>query len=215
MTGPALAVDLPGLWSLSRATGLVLLVLLTLTLALGMLATARSTPRWWPRFATAALHVELSVLSLALLVAHVTVTVLDDWVEIGWVDAVVPFRAGYRPVWTGLGTVAALLLVTAAGTAAARRFLPLPLWRRTHYLTHAAWPVAVVHGLGAGSDRGSPGAVALTLGCVALVTFATVLRFTGAPGTPGHGWGGVVARVVAVVLPVALGAWLGSTGALR
>jgi len=205
-------VDLPGLWSLSRATGLVLLVLLSLTLALGMLATARTTPRWWPRFATASLHVDLAVLSLALLVAHVTVTVLDDWVEIGWADAVLPFRAGYRPVWTGLGTVAALLLVTAAVTAAARRYLPLPLWRRTHYLTHAAWPVAVVHGLGTGSDRGSPGAVSLTLGCVALVTFATVLRFTGTPGT---GWGGVVARVVAVVLPVALGAWMGSTGALR
>jgi len=128
------------------------------------------------------------------------------------VDGALPFRAGYRPVWTGLGTVAALLLVTAAVTAAARRYLPVPLWRRTHYLTHAAWPVAVVHGLGTGSDRGSPGAVSLTLGCVALVTFATVLRFTGTPGT---GWGGVVARVVAVVLPVALGAWMGSTGALR
>jgi sulfoxide reductase heme-binding subunit YedZ len=152
------------------------------------------------------------VLSLALLVAHVTVTVLDDWVEIGWADAVMPFRAGYRPVWTGLGTVAALLLLTAALTAGARRLLPLAFWRRTHYLTHAAWPVAVVHGLGAGSDRASAGAVGLTLGCVALVTFATVLRFTGATG---HRWGGVAARVAAVVLPVALGAWLGSTGALR
>jgi sulfoxide reductase heme-binding subunit YedZ len=208
-------VDLPGLWSLSRATGLVLLVLLSVTLAFGMLATARTSPRWWPRFATAALHVDLAVLSLALLIAHVTVTVLDGWVDIGWADAVIPFRAGYRPVWTGLGTVAALLLVTAAATAGARRFLPLPLWRRTHYLTHAAWPVAVVHGLGAGSDRGSPGAVGLTLGCVALVTFATVLRFTGPPGSRGHGWGGVLARLVAVVLPVLLGAWLGSTGALR
>ena len=82
-----------------------------------MLATARTTPRWWPRFATAALHVDLAVLSLALLVAHVTVTVMDDWVEIGWADAVLPFRAGYRPLWTGLGTVAALLVVTAALTA--------------------------------------------------------------------------------------------------
>jgi hypothetical protein len=204
--------DLPGLWSLSRATGLVLLVLLSVTLALGMLATARTTPRWWPRFATAALHIELAVLSLALLGAHVTVTVLDDWVEIGWADAVVPFRAGYRPVWTGLGTVAALLLITAALTAGARRFLRPSLWRRTHYLTHVAWPVAVVHGLGAGSDRGSAGAVGLTLGCVALVTFATVLRFT---GSPGHKWGGLAARVGAIALPVVLGAWLGSTGALR
>ena len=116
---------------------------------------------------------------------------LDDWVDIRWADAVVPFRAGYRPLWTGLGTVAALL-VTAAVTAAARRFLPLPLWRRTHYLTHAAWPVAVVHGLGAGSDRGSPGAVALTLACVALVTSRPCCGSPAPPG-PRPRWGGVVA----------------------
>lgn len=200
------AFDVPGLWSLSRATGLVLLVLLSVTLAVGMLATARRTPTWWPRFASAALHVNLALLSVGLLVAHVAVTVLDEFVDISVVGAVVPFTADYEPVWTGLGTVSALLLVTAAVTAGTRRFLPPQVWRRTHYVTHLAWPVAVVHGIGVGTDTTSPGAAAVTLGCVGLVTFATVLRFTAAAG---RGWAGLSVQAAAVTFPVVVGVWLG------
>ncbi len=204
------AADLPGLWSLSRATGLVLLVLLSVTLAIGMLATARRTPSWWPRFATATLHVNLALLSLGLLVAHVAVTVLDGFVDISLTGALVPFTADYEPFWTALGTIAALLLGTAAVTAATRRFLPPTLWRRTHYVTHLAWPVAVVHGIGVGTDTASPVSAALTLGCVGLVTFATVLRLT---ASSGHGWGALSARAAAVAFPVVVGVWLGLAGA--
>ena len=207
MTG---AVELPGLWSLSRATGLVLLVLLSVTLAVGMLATARRTPSWWPRFATAALHINLALLSIGLLVAHVAVTVLDGFVDISLTGALLPFTADYEPVWTGLGTVAALLLVTAAVTAGARRYLPPALWRRTHYVTHLAWPVAVVHGVGVGTDSTSPASAAVTLGCVGLVTFATVLRFS---TSSGHGWARLSARAAAVAFPVVVGVWLGIAAA--
>jgi sulfoxide reductase heme-binding subunit YedZ len=203
MTG---ALELPGLWSLSRATGLVLLVLLSVTLAIGMLATARRTPSWWPRFATAALHANLALLSLGLLVAHLGLTVMDGFVDISLVGALVPFTADYEPVWTGLGSLAALLLVAAAVTAGVRRFLPAAVWRRTHYVTHLAWPVSVVHGLGVGTDTASTGSAALTLGCVGLVTFATVLRFT---ASPGHGWAAASARAAAVAFPVVVGIWLG------
>ena len=207
MTG---ALDLPGLWSLSRATGLVLLVLLSVTLAVGMLATARRTPTWWPRFATAALHVNLALLSVGLLVAHVAVTVLDGFVDISLAGATVPFTADYEPVWTGLGTVAALLIGTAAVTAGTRRFLPPAVWRRTHYVTHLAWPVAVVHGVGIGTDSASPATAAITLGCVGLVTFATVLHFT---ASAERGWATVTARAAAVAFPVVVGVWLGTTAA--
>jgi hypothetical protein len=200
--------DLPGLWSLSRATGLVLLVLLSVTLAVGMLATSRRTPSRWPRFATAALHVNLALLSLGLLVAHIAVTVLDGFVDISLAGALIPFTADHEPVWTGLGSLATLLLVAAAVTAGSRRLLPPAVWRRTHYVTHLAWPVAVVHGLGIGSDTAQPATAALTLGCVGLVTFASVLRF--APSS-GHGWAGASARSAAVVLPVVVGVWLGLT----
>lgn len=204
---------LPGLWYLSRSTGLVLLVLLSATLVLGILATGRRTPRWWPRFATAALHSYLAALSAAFLVAHVATTVLDGYVPITWLDAVVPFRSAYRPLWLGLGTLAATLLAAVLLTATARRALPPPAWRRTHYLAYAAWPLAVLHGLGTGSDTTNRPALVVTFLCVGLVTVAAVIRFSLSGGSR---LSRTAVRVTAVALPLALGLWLGSgAGPLR
>ena len=205
--------DLPGLWYLSRAAGLALLVLLTVTLALGVVATGRRTPSWWPRFATAALHRNLAGLSVALLVVHIATTVADGFVPITWMDAVVPFRSAYRPLWLGLGTVGSLLLSVVVLTAAARRALPPQVWRRTHYLVYAAWPVSVLHGLGTGSDTTSRPVLLLTFACVGVVAVATVARFTVATE---HSWARTTVRLTAVLLPIALGLWLGSAdGPLR
>lgn len=205
--------ELPGLWYLSRAAGLALLVMLSVTFALGIVATGRRTPPRWPRFATAALHRNLATLSVVLLVVHVVTTVVDSFVSIDWVDVVIPFRAEYRPLWLGLGTVASTLVLVAVGTAAGRHALPPQVWRRAHLLVYPAWPVAVLHGLGTGSDTTSRPVLVLTFGCVGLVTLATVVRLT---VTTGHRWTRTTVRISAVVLPVALGLWLGSaTGPLQ
>jgi predicted ferric reductase len=201
--------DLPGLWYLSRAAGLALLVLLTVTLALGVVATGRQTPSWWPRFATASLHRNLAGLTVALLVVHIVTTVADSFVPITWVDAVVPFRSEYRPLWLGLGTMGSLLLAVVVLTAVARRALPPRVWRRTHYLVYASWPVSVLHGLGTGSDTTSRPVLVLTFACVGVVAVATVVRFTVATE---HSWARTTMRLTAVLLPVALGLWLGSAG---
>jgi predicted ferric reductase len=198
--------QLPGLWYLSRASGLVLLVLLTLTVVVGTVATSRRTPSWWPRFATAAVHADLAVLTVALLIAHVAVTVVDGYVPITWMDAVVPFRSAYRPVALGLGTLAAVLVTTVLVTAAARRALPPPVWRRAHYLVYVAWPLAVAHGIAIGSDYGALPVLLTTFACIGLVTVAVVVRFTlsTAPGrTP--------LRVAMLAIPPAVGLWVGHT----
>ena len=60
-----------------------------------------------------------------------------------------------------------------------------------------------------GCEAASRGAAAVTLGCVGLVTFATVLRFTAAPG---RGWAGLSVQAAAVAFPVVVGVWLGAGG---
>ena len=49
MTGPLL-------WYANRGTGVVLLVVFSLTVLLGVLATDRAVSPWWPRFVTQGLH---------------------------------------------------------------------------------------------------------------------------------------------------------------
>src|SRR4249920_1610729 len=140
------------LWYLTRGTGLVALVLLTGSVALGVTTTVGwSTPRW-PRFVTLGLHRNLSLLAVAFLGVHVASTVVDGFAPIGWLDVVLPFHSPYRPIWLGLGAVAVDLLIAVTITSLLRRYLSLILWRVVHWTTWLAWPVALLHGLGTGSD---------------------------------------------------------------
>ena len=93
-------------WYLSRGTGLVSLLLLTVSVTLGIVTSVRWMSERWPRFATTFLHRNVSMLAVAFLIAHIVTVVLDGFAPIGWKDAIVPFASPYRPIWLGLGAVA-------------------------------------------------------------------------------------------------------------
>jgi methionine sulfoxide reductase heme-binding subunit len=142
----------PMLWYLNRSTGVVLLALLTLTAVLGLMATGQHG-RILPRFVGQALHRNLALLSLVLLVLHVTTAVVDTYVDIRWWQAFVPWvGASYMPLWLGLGTVALDVMVLVVVTSLLRTRMRHRSWRLVHLLAYVAFGVAVAHGLGIGTD---------------------------------------------------------------
>ena len=72
-----------GLWFVSRGSGLVLLVLLTVVMVLGIATRAGWAPRSGP-VVEAELHRTLSLFTVALLGLHVVTAILDPYVTIGW-----------------------------------------------------------------------------------------------------------------------------------
>ncbi|MFD9737387.1 ferric reductase-like transmembrane domain-containing protein [Umezawaea sp. NPDC059074] len=140
------------LWFASRAGGLLALVLLTGTFVLGLLTSGRHATVAWPRFTIALLHRNLSLLTVVFLAVHIVTAVVDGYVSIGWIDVVVPFVAGYQPFWLGLGAVAVDVLVALVVTSLLRARIRPEVWRAVHWLAYACWPVALVHGLGMGTD---------------------------------------------------------------
>lgn len=169
-TGPS--ID----WYLTRATGTVALLLLSAAVALGVLDVARySSPRW-PRFLLDALHRNVSLLAVLFLALHVITTVLDSFTSISIFAAFVPFIGSYRPFWLGLGAISFDLLLALVITSLLRRRLGFSAWRATHWLAYACWPIALVHGLGTGSDVKSGWLLALTIGCVLVVLAAVCVR---------------------------------------
>jgi sulfoxide reductase heme-binding subunit YedZ len=193
------------LWYLNRATGLIDLVLFTAVVVLGIVGTSRHSPSWWPRFATVGLHRSLSLLAVVLLVVHVVTAVADTYVSIGWLDAVVPFVGSYRPFWLGLGTVALDLFVAVGITSLLRFRIGPAAWRGVHLLAYAAWPVAVVHGLGTGTDASTLPVLALTFGSVTAVVMAAAWRVS-TIRVPLPTRLGLLALVL--LLPVWLAAWV-------
>ncbi|MGA8044726.1 MAG: ferric reductase-like transmembrane domain-containing protein [Dermatophilaceae bacterium] len=170
----------PLLWYLNRGTGVVLLVLFTLSVVLGVLATGRGASPLWPRFVTQGLHRTLAALSLLLLTAHAVTAVVDEYVDIRWWHAIVPVGATYEPVWLGLGTLALDLTLVVAATSLARGRLPHRAWFLVHLSTYAAWVAGVVHGVGIGTDAGRSWMAAITAGCVAAVALAVGARLVAA-----------------------------------
>ena len=144
------------LWLVSRAAGIVALVLLTATVVLGTLATGPTRSAAWPRWARQALHRDLALLSVGTLLVHVGAVVLDGYVDVGWYAALVPFTSAYRPLRVGLGTLALDLVLVVIATSLLRVRLGLRTWRAVHWLTYAAWPIAVLHYLTTGTDARAP-----------------------------------------------------------
>jgi len=166
----------PLLWYLNRGTGVVLLVAFTATVVLGVLATGRSTTPLWPRFVTQGLHRSLAALSVFMLVAHVVSAVVDQYVDIRWWQAVVPFGGTYQPVWLALGAISLDLLAVIVATSLARARVPHRVWFLVHLSAYAAWASAVVHGLFIGTDSDKGWMVSITVGCVVAVGLAVVAR---------------------------------------
>jgi sulfoxide reductase heme-binding subunit YedZ len=163
-------------WYLTRATGVVALLLLTGVVVLGVAGAVRWRTDRWPRFLVAGLHRNLTLLALTLLAIHVLTTVVDGYTHIGLADAFLPFRSSYRPLWLGLGALAFDLLLALTITSLVRARVGYRAWRFLHWLAYVAWPLALVHGLGTGSDARAGWMRLLALGCAGAVLLAVLRR---------------------------------------
>jgi methionine sulfoxide reductase heme-binding subunit len=174
------------LWYTTRGAGAVSLVLLSAVVALGLLARARAEAPGWPRFLTVALHRDISLMAVVFLALHIVTAVVDPFTHLGITAALVPFGSYYRTVWLGLGTVAVELLLAVVVTSLLRHSIGARVWRGVHWLAYACWPLAVIHGLGTGTDAFSRWMLGITFVCVSTVVGCVAWRVL-TPGDPlGH-----------------------------
>ena len=209
MTSAAVATATSPLWFATRATGLIALVLLTCTVLLGILTSVRYASPAWPRFVTVSLHRNLSLLTITFTGLHVVTTITDPFASIGPLSAVLPFTSGYRRIWLGLGAVSFDLLLAVLVTSLLRTRISPRLWRLVHWASYTCWPVALVHGLGTGTDGAARWVLAITAACALAVLAAGAWRL--AAGWPARAGLRVTAAgaAVAVTLGTAGWAWAG------
>jgi hypothetical protein len=135
-------------------------------------------------------------------------------VPIGFLDAVIPFQSPYRPIWIGFGALALDLLLAVAITSGLRRRIGIRAWRGVHWLAYLCWPVALLHGLGSGTDTRLSVSLVIDAVCVLAVAGAVAWRLVTGRSLPSGrriaaGLAGAAALVsigvVAVVGPLASG----------
>lgn len=183
------------LWYATRGAGAVSLLLLTAVTCLGILTVLRWQSLSWPRFLTAGLHRNLALLSVVFLGVHIVSAIVDPYVSLGWATAIIPFSAAYRTLWLGLGVIAFDLVLAMTLTSLLRGRIGHRTWRAIHWAAYATWPLALLHGIGTGSDSTAVWMRGLDLVCIAAVLGAVAWRLlaarpagekTLAPAREGH-----------------------------
>jgi predicted ferric reductase len=152
-----------GLWLLARSSGIVAYLLLTTVTIIGLhLATGRS-----PRVSALAArmrgpgthrlstHSVLALFAIIFTIVHVVVLAIDPWAKVGWMGALLPFGADYRPLPVTLGLLALWSALLSGVTAAAAGRIGGRAWSAVHVVAGLAWILAWGHGVFAGSDTGA------------------------------------------------------------
>lgn len=163
-------------WYVMRGTGTVLVALLTLSTAMGVLSTARAGNAAWPRFATQALHRNVSLLTMAMLGAHVGIAIIDEAVKIRWFDAFIPLPDAYKGFHLWLGTLATDLMIAIVVTSLYRYRLSHRSWRTLHVTAYVSWAFGIWHGVAIGTDATTSWGMGVTVASVGVIAAVAVIR---------------------------------------
>jgi sulfoxide reductase heme-binding subunit YedZ len=169
-----------GWWLASRASGIVALALVTISVGLGLTMAGRWARKpGLPRVLTA-IHEQTAVTALAAIALHGVTLLGDPWLNPGPAGIAVPFTMSYRPLWTGLGIVAGYLGALLGLSFYVRRRIGPRLWRQAHRLTVVVYGLAVAHTLGAGTDASTPWMRIWLFATVPVIAVLFVVRLVGA-----------------------------------
>jgi methionine sulfoxide reductase heme-binding subunit len=168
------------LWNVSRALGLVSLLLMGVVLALGALhntSMSRAAAKAVPRFVLVALHRNLALITVVFVALHVVIVLVTPYLPLRWFDVLVPGTALYNPVPAALGAVALDLVLAVVISSSLRRFLSKRAWLVVHWTSYVCFPVAVAHAVANASFRGGTWwTLVVPLATTALVVAALVYR---------------------------------------
>ena len=167
-------------WYASRATGIVSLLLFTAVMVLGILVNRQGRLPGLPRFAVTNLHRNLSLLAVIFLAIHIVTAVMDSFVSIPLISAVVPFTSGYEAFWLGIGAVSLDIMLALIATSLVRGRLNRKVWKAVHWLAYASWPIAFAHSIGSSTDLQHGLLLILAIACAAVVAAALAWRIAAA-----------------------------------
>lgn len=146
------ALQSHGWWIASRASGLLALVLVTISVGIGLMMAGKVMRRPGLSRKLMAIHEHAAVAGIVAIAVHGITLLGDPWLNPGIGGIAVPFTMGFRPLFTGLGIVAGYLAALLGLSFYFRKRIGAKLWRKAHRATVVVWMLGLVHAFGAGSD---------------------------------------------------------------
>ncbi|MEZ4674305.1 MAG: hypothetical protein R2932_08695 [Caldilineaceae bacterium] len=138
-------------WYLTRASGTVAYLTLTLSTVWGLLLSTKLVKAWVPATVALAMHNTLAWIAVGLSCFHAFVLLFDSYYTYTVSNLLVPFTGPMRPLGRCghgklLSTFADFCQLLWAALIGAKT------WRRLHYLTFAGFFMVTLHGWMTGTD---------------------------------------------------------------
>ena len=131
------------------------------------------------------MHRWLGALALTFLGVHLGLLLVDPAVHFTVAQILVPGLAPWQPLAVGLGSIAFWLLIPVAVVGRLRQRMGKAgnTWfKRAHLIAYAAWPIATMHYVLAGTDALAQWSIAMLVAGAALVVTLLLARgFVPAP----------------------------------
>ena len=172
-----------GWWLASRSAGIVALLCVTGSVVLGLLMANNLPRRAGAKARLRPMHEAIALAGLVALAVHGLSLLGDPWLRPGISGISIPFSSHYRPLYTGIGVIAGYGIALLGLSFYVRRQIGARRWRQIHRFTVAAYALAIIHVLGAGTDAGQRWLEVVLLASVAPVVILFAMRMLSGPGT--------------------------------
>ncbi len=161
-------------WYVTRASGIVAYLLLWFSMVLGLAVTSKFFDLLLDRVFTYDFHQFISLLSIAFVILHVAVLLVDRYMPYSIWQILVPFISPYRPFWVGVGVIGSYILLLVTVTFYIRKRIGMRAFRIIHVLSLVGFLGAVLHGIYAGTDTPLSSMQLMYKGTGLVVIFLTI-----------------------------------------
>jgi len=163
-------------WMIIRGSGIVAFTLLSASSIWGLLISTKILGRAVKAKPVTWFHESLGLGALIATIVHMVALTMDQYIEFGWADVLVPGMASWNSMAVSFGVMAFYGLVVVSLSFYVKGAIGQRAWRTIHFLAFGTFLAALVHGIMAGTDSGHPVVVALYFGSALLIVGLVVIR---------------------------------------
>ncbi len=143
-------------WYVTRSAGIIAYLLLWFSTILGLAVSSKYMDILLERMFTYDFHEFISLLSVAFLLVHILVLLVDRYLPYSLAQILIPFISPYRPFWVGIGVISFYVILLVTITFYTKRQIGMNSFRIIHYLSLAGFLGGLVHGFFSGTDTALP-----------------------------------------------------------
>lgn len=124
------------------------------------------------------LHESAGWFGFTAVLAHMLLLIIDRYEPYSIAELLIPFTSDYKPVLSGIGTIAFYLFFIVIVTSDIWiRKMKFAIWKRVHIAVLPAWFLSFIHGILLGTDTENPFILIFYGSTVTLVVLIFLLRY--------------------------------------